>query len=228
MRITEVEEISLEKDLKQRLEDKRKNISLAVALAGGLVWREKVESFHEVIAKELLEIFNDNLLDNLELNEFNKDYKRTYIKDKTIMYNRNNLFRNTYKKLDISKWLDQVLLYIDNKAIPDYLTVSEKEKIESIVDEDEIYIINQYYSNQELNKNRYLKDNTVEHKKVLNILDKAGYFNLTIYEYIKIIATGKYGYKYKYIVNKFFKITYNNYILEIGSYIAKEIESYIK
>lgn len=228
MRIGEIEELSLEKSLKQRLEDKRKNLSLAVALAGGLVWKDRVESFNEVIAKELLEIFTDNLLDDIELNEYNKDFNRVYIKDKTIMFNRNNLFRNTYNKLNISNWLDQVLVYIDNKIIPDYLTVSEKEKIETIATEKEIYIINQYYSIQVLNQNRYFKDETIENKKILGILDKAGYFNLTIYDYIKNIATGRYSYKYKYINNKIFKATYNNYILEIGSYIANEIENYLK
>ena len=50
MRILDVDEISVEKEKIKKLEDIRKNILLSTALAGGLVWKEKVYSFYSVIA----------------------------------------------------------------------------------------------------------------------------------------------------------------------------------
>lgn len=224
MRILDVDEISVEKEQVKRLEDIRKNILLSTALAGGLVWKEKVYSFYSVIARELLDLFDNKLLEDLKLCKCNINFKRVYIKDKSIMYNQTNLFLNSVTKLDIGNWLNQALLYIDNKTLPSFLTTSEKEKLFSKLDTSEIQLVNQNYNRQELNGDKYFLQNNVENIELLNILDKAGYFNMTIYEYLKIIATGKYDYDIKDITNKSFKMTYNQYILEIGSYIAKEIE----
>lgn len=224
MRILDVDEISVEKEETKKLEDIRKNILLSIALAGGLVWKEKVFSFYSVIARELLDLFDNELLEDIELCKCNINFKRIYIKDKSIMYNQTNLFLNAVTKLDIPNWLNQTLLYIDNKTLPSFLTTREKEKLFSKLDTSEIHIVNQNYNRQELNGDKYFLQNNTENIELLNILDKAGYFNMTIYEYIKLVATGKYDYNVKDMTNTNFKTTYNNYILEIGSYIAKEIE----
>lgn len=228
MRIIEVDEISVEKDKTKRLEDIRKNILLSVSLAGGLVWKEKVFSFYETIARELLELFDNDLLENVSLNKCNNNFKRAYIKDKSIMYNQNNLFLNAVEKMNIESWLKQTLLYIDNKVLPSYLTTSEKEKLFSKLETTDIYLINQNYNRQELNGDKYFLNKKDDNIELLNILDKAGYYNMSIQEYIMLVATGKYSYEVKDITNKNFKITYNNYILEIGTYLAKEIENYLK
>lgn len=224
MRILDVDEISVEKEETKKLEDIRKNILLSTALAGGLVWKEKVYSFYSVIARELLDLFDNELLEGIELCKCNINFKRVYIKDKSIMYNQTNLFLNSVTRLDIPNFLSQTLLYIDNKTLPSFLTTSEKEKLFSKLDTSEIHFVNQNYNRQELNGDRYFLQNNTENIELLNILDKAGYFNMTIYEYIKLVATGKYDYNVKDMTNTNFKTTYNNYILEIGSYIAKEIE----
>lgn len=224
MRILDVDEISVEKEGAKKLEDIRKNILLSTALAGGLVWKEKVYSFYSVIARELLDLFDNELLEDIELSKCNTNFKRVYIKDKSIMYNQTNLFLNSVTKLDVSNWLSQTLLYIDNKTLPSFLTTSEKEKLFSKLDTSEIHLVNQNYNRQELNGDKYFLQNNTENIELLNILDKAGYFNMTIYEYMKLVATGKYDYHVKDTAITNFKMTYNNYILEIGSYIAKEIE----
>lgn len=224
MRILDVDEISVEKEKTKRLEDIRKNILLSTTLAGGLVWKEKVYSFYSVIARELLDLLDNELLEDTKLCKCNVNFKRVYLKDKSIMYNQTNLFLNSVTKLDIPTWMNQTLLYIDNKTLPSFLTTSEKEKMFSKLDTSEIHTINQYYNRQELNGDKYFMQNKVENIELLNILDKAGYFNMTIYDYIKLVATGKYDYDVRDITNSNFKITYNNYILEIGTYLAKEIE----
>ncbi len=224
MRILDVDEISVEKEKIKKLEDIRKNILLSTALAGGLVWKEKVYSFYSVIARELLDLFDSELLGDIQLCKCNVNFKRIYIKDKSIMYNQTNLFLNSVVKLDINSWLNQALLYIDNKTLPSFLTTSEKEQLFSKLDTSEIQLVNQHYNRQELNGDKYFLKNNTENVELLNILDKAGYFNMTIYEYMKIVATGDYDYHVKEIANKNFKITYNQYILEIGAYLSKEIE----
>lgn len=227
MRIKEIGEISLERELDSRLEDKRKNLSLAVAMASGLVWKEKVYSFYEVIAKELLEIFDENLLGNagIILNEFNYNFKKVYIGENTLMYNRNNLFLNATKKLDVKSFLNQVLVYIDNKKIPSYLTTKEKDKMFLYLTKEEIHIINQCYNKQELNGDKFFYNN-IGNKELMNILVKSGYFDMSIYDYILLMSTGKYSYKLE-TENIEFKKTYNNYILELGAYVAKQIEIYL-
>lgn len=228
MRILDVDEISIEKEETKRLEDIRKNILLSTALAGGLAWKEKASSFYSVIARELLDLFDNELLEDIQLCKCNNNFKRVYIKDKSIMYNQTNLFLNSVTKLDIPNWLNQTLLYIDNKTLPSFLTTSEKEKLFSKLDTSEIYIINQHYNRQELNGDKYFLQNNTENIELLNILDKAGYFNMTVYEYMKLVATGRYDYQIKDTANTGFKTTYNNYILELGSYVAKEIEGKLK
>lgn len=230
MRVTDISDISIQKDRITQLKDKQNNLAIAVSLASGLVWKDKVMSFYEIIAKELLEIFDNNLLDGILLDKFNKNYIRIFIDDKTIYFNRNNLFLNTYEQTEIKEWLKQELLILENKKLPSYITTEEKECLFKNMDFEEMHLVNKNYNRQELNSDRYMlnliKD---DETKLINSLTKANYFSLSIYEYMKIVAFGNYRYdtasKDKGII--YFKKIYNDYILELGAYISKVIEKYL-
>ena len=230
MRVTDISDISIPKKKITRLKDKQNSLAIAVSLAAGLAWKEKVISFYEVIAKELLEIFDNNLLDGFLLNKINKNYIRIFIGDKTLYFNRNNLFLNTYEQIEIEKWLEQELLIIENKNLPLYITSKEKEKLFMNMDKEEISLVNKNYSKQELNSDRYILNLIKgDETKLINTLTKANYFSLSIYEYIKIIASGDYEFETNDTDKGriYFKKVYNDYILELGAYISKVIEKYI-
>lgn len=230
MRITDISNISISKNRITRLHDKKNNLAIAVSLAAGLAWKDKVLSFYEVIAKELLETFDDHLLDGILLDKFNKNYVKILLDDKTVYFNRNNLFLNTYEQLELGEWLKQELLIVENKELPSYLTSDEKESLFKNMTQEEIYLVNRNYNRQELNSNRFLLNLIKsDETKLINALTKVGYFSLSIYDYVQTIATGNYEYgvisKDKRII--YFKNTYNNYILELGAYISKVIEKYL-
>lgn len=232
MEITEFQNFSKEKDKKELLLDKKNNISLAISLASGLAWKDKVESFHEVIAKELLELFDNNLLDDIKLDKIVSDYLVIEIEDKRIFFRKNNLFLNSFTKLDAKSFLMQDLIYKEKKYLPEHLSVKEKKEMFEKITEEEKEIINRNYNKQELNQDKYLlklKEEDIE--SLIAILTKANYFSLDIYNYLKYISLGK----YKISVNdngnydiKQLKITYNNYILELGAMVANKIEEYLK
>ena len=65
MRITDIKNISISKDKLDKLKDKKEILAISVALASGLAFKDKLFSFYEVIAKELLEIFDNDLLEDI-------------------------------------------------------------------------------------------------------------------------------------------------------------------
>lgn len=231
MRVTDISDISIYKDKISRLKDKQKCLAISVSLAAGLAWKEKVQSFYEIIAKEILEIFDNNMLDGILLDKFNKNYVRISIDDETIYFNRNNLFLNTFEQIEISEWLKQELIILENKNLPKYITSDDKNKLYEVLTQEEIILVNQNYSTQELNSNKYILNlRKCDENKLINILTKGNYYSFSIYEYIKTIATGEYDYK---IVSEdkgkiYFKKIYNEYIVELGAYLSKVIEKYIK
>lgn len=231
MRITDISDISMPKSKIAYLKDKQNSLAIAVSLAAGLAWKDKVISFYQLIAKELLEIFDNNLLGEFLLDKFNKNYVRIFIEDKTLYFNRNNLFLNTYEQIDIKEWLKQELLILENKDLPSYITSNEKEKLFKNMTEEEIALVNKNYSKQELNSDKYML-NLVEGEetRLINTLTKADYFSLSIYEYIKLIASGSYEFNTDSEDKGriYFKKIYNEYILELGIYVSKAIEKYIK
>lgn len=232
MEITEFQNFSKEKDKKELLLDKKNNISLAISLASGLAWKDKVESFHEVIAKELLELFDNNLLDDIKLDKIASDYLFIEIEDKRIFFRKNNLFLNSFTKLDTKTFLMQQLIYKERKYLPQYLTIKEKKEMFEKISEEEKQIINRNYSKQELNQDKYLLNlNEEDTENLIEILTKANYFSLDIYNYLKYISLGK----YKVSINdngtndiKKLKAIYNNYILELGAMVANKIDEYLK
>ena len=101
MRITDIKNISISKDKLDKLKDKKEILAISVALASGLAFKDKLFSFYEVIAKELLEIFDNDLLEDIELNKFNDNYIRIIIDSNSIYFNKSNLFLNTYELVDV-------------------------------------------------------------------------------------------------------------------------------
>lgn len=231
MQVTDIKDISISKTKLDKLNDKREVLAITVALASGLAFKKKLYSFHEIIAKQLLEIFDGNLLDGMELNKFNSNYIKLMIENKAVYFNKNNLFLSTYETISIREFLDQDLIILENKNLPDFLTSKEKEELFKNLSEDEIRLINKNYNKQELNSNRFMLNLFIEDEiNLINILTKANYFSISIYTYIKSMATGNYliGSDNKDSRIKYFKNTYDNYILEIGIYISNVIEKYLK
>ena len=231
MQVTDIKDISINKTKLDKLKDKKEILAISVALASGLAFKDKLFSFYEVIAKELLEIFDSGLLEEMELYKFNDNYIKMQIEEKTIYFNKNNLFLNTYELISINEFLNQDLIILENKNLPLFLTSFEKEELFKNLNQDEIRLINKNYNKQELNSNKYILNLSSEDEiRLINVLTKANYFSISIYNYIKSIATGKYliGSDSKDYKLKYFKNTYDNYILELGIYISNTIERYLK
>lgn len=230
MQVTDIKDISISKAKIDKLRDKKEILAISVALASGLAYKNKLLSFHEVIAKELLEIFDDKLLDDMELYKFNDNYIKMNIENRNIYFNKNNMFLNTYQVIDTDEFLNQDLIILENKELPKFLTSEEKEDLFRELSEEEINLINRNYNKQELNSNKYILNLSDDGVRLINVLTKANYFSLSIYTYVKSIASGNYligcdnnNEKVKYLKN-----TYDNYILEIGIYISNTIERYLK
>ena len=231
MQVTDIKDISINKTKLDKLKDKKEILAISVALASGLAFKDKLFSFYEVIAKELLEIFDSGLLEEMELYKFNDNYIKMQIEEKTIYFNKNNLFLNTYELISVNEFLNQDLIILENKNLPPFLTSFEKEDLFKDLNGDEIRLINKNYNKQELNSNKYILNLSSEDEiRLINVLTKANYFSISIYNYIKSIATGKYliGSDSKDYKLKYFKNTYDNYILELGIYISNTIERYLK
>ena len=231
MQVTDIKDISINKTKLDKLKDKKEILAISVALASGLAFKDKLFSFYEVIAKELLEIFDSGLLEKMELYKFNDNYIKMQIEEKTIYFNKNNLFLNTYELISVNEFLNQDLIILENKNLPPFLTSFEKEDLFKDLNGDEIRLINKNYNKQELNSNKYILNLSSEDEiRLINVLTKANYFSISIYNYIKSIATGKYliGSDSKDYRLKYFKNTYDNYILELGIYISNTIERYLK
>ena len=231
MQVTDIKDISINKTKLDKLKDKKEILAISVALASGLAFKDKLFSFYEVIAKELLEIFDNGLLEKMELYKFNDNYIKMQIEEKTIYFNKNNLFLNTYELISINEFLNQDLIILENKNLPLFLTSFEKEELFKNLNQDEIRLINKNYNKQELNSNKYILNLSSEDEiRLINVLTKANYFSISIYNYIKSIATGKYliGSDCEDNRLKYFKNTYDNYILELGIYISNTIEKYLK
>ena len=231
MKVVDIKEISLKKDKLSCLKDKKNILTISVSIASGLAWKDKLFSFYEVIAKELLEIFDNNMLEGITLNKINNNYVKIYINDEMIYYNRNNLFLNTYEKLKISDFLKQDLVVIESKKLPQYLTSKEKENLSRYLSKEEMHIINKNYNKQELNSDKFTLD-LVSHdeRELTNLLTKAKFYSQSIYEYLEVIARGNYDYRINTLDDEIssFKTVYNNYILELGAYVSKVIEEYLK
>lgn len=218
MEIIGINNIFINKDKKEILNDKYKNISLCLSLASGYIWEEKVNSCSKLIAQELLDFFCSDgekytypiLTDN---------FYRITIDNNKVYFRKNNTFGE--ENLNKDAFLRQKLIFVENHNIPQFLQEEEKEKMKNLLSIEENIVLNNAYNKQELNTDKYYLDGTYNKLKLQKILTKAGYYDISVRDYLLNISNNKIKLK---INNKLFQDTYNNYILELGSYVARKIK----
>lgn len=227
MGIAQLKELTSKQDINKRLKDISKNLLFSVALSSGKAYKEEMKSFNKIIAKELKELIDNNLLENIPLYKFNMCYVRVNTQNMNVCFLKNNMFEKKCR-ITLNRWLDQKLVYLEEKKLPEFLTNEEKYNLINTVDEDLEPIIYRNYSRQELNRERYVLTLNEPDKDVLiRIFNKYNYYDITVRKYIDIMANN-YDYDIsEYLINKKLKYAYNNYILELGLQISKEIEYYL-
>lgn len=227
MSILTIKELTAKQTIEQKLKDISKNISFAVALSSGMAYKNKMESFYKIIAKELKELIDSGLLQSLSLYKFHNHYLRFTLQNRSLCFLKNNIFIQE-EKLSVDNWLNQRLVYLENQELPAFLSAKEKEELIQLVDSDLESIIIRNYSRQELNSDKYLLTlNEGDKPILLRIFRKYNYYDINVRKYIEIMASN-----FDYSVgsnleNQKIKTTYNNYILELGAYISKEIDDYL-
>jgi hypothetical protein len=222
MGIIGIRDLINEKEEDEKLNDIYMNLSLCVSMASGYVWKEKVNSFSKLIAKELLTFFEEEPL-KLKYPTLTNSFYKICFKDSNLCFRKNNLFKNI-ETLDKKEFLNQKLMYLDKYQLPPFLTNIEKEQISKKITREEYAILNKNYNRQELNGNRYfLIDRVLEKQQLLAILKKASFFSMTIEEYLTVLAQGNKDLKLN-VNEEIFNNTCNNYILELGAYVAKRIK----
>lgn len=218
MEIFGINNIFIKKDKKEILRDKYKNISLCLSLASGYILKDKVNSCIKIIAQELLDFFDDEgdgytypvLVDN---------FYRITIDNNKIYFRKNNTFGE--ETLNKEAFLKQKLIFVENHNIPQFLLEEEKEKMQKLLSPEESIELNKAYNKQELNSNKYYLDDIYNSLELQNILAKTGYYDISIKDYLLNVSNNDVELK---ISNKLFQDIYVNYILELGSYIAKKIK----
>ena len=218
MEIFGINNIFIKKDKKEILRDKYKNISLCLSLASGYILKDKVNSCIKIIAQELLDFFDDEgdgytypvLVDN---------FYRITIDNNKIYFRKNNTFGE--ETLNKEAFLKQKLIFVENHNIPQFLLEEEKEKMQKLLSPEESIELNKAYNKQELNSNKYYLDDIYNSLELQNILAKTGYYDISIKDYLLNVSNNDVELK---ISNKLFQYIYVNYILELGSYIAKKIK----
>lgn len=218
MEIFGINNIFIKKDKKEILRDKYKNISLCLSLASGYILKNKVNSCIKLIAQELLDFF-DNEGDGYTYPVLVDNFYRITIDNNKIYFRKNNTFGE--ETLNKEAFLKQKLIFVENHNIPQFLLEEEKEKMQKLLSPEESIELNKAYNKQELNSNKYYLDDIYNSLELQNILAKTGYYDISIKDYLLNVSNNDVELK---ISNKLFQDIYVNYILELGSYIAKKIK----
>ena len=218
MEIIGINNIFIKKDKKEILRDKYKNISLCLSLASGYILKDKVNSCIKLIAQELLDFF-DNEGDGYTYPVLVDNFYRITIDNNKIYFRKNNTFGE--ETLNKEAFLKQKLIFVENHNIPQFLLEEEKEKMQKLLSPEESIELNKAYNKQELNSNKYYLDGIYNSLELQNILAKTGYYDISIKDYLLNVSNNDVELK---ISNKLFQDIYVNYILELGSYIAKKIK----
>lgn len=218
MEIFGINNIFIKKDKKEILRDKYKNISLCLSLASGYILKDKVNSCIRLIAQELLDFF-DNEGDGYTYPVLVDNFYRITIDNNKIYFRKNNTFGE--ETLNKEAFLKQKLIFVENHNIPQFLLEEEKEKMQKLLSPEESIELNKAYNKQELNSNKYYLDDMYNSLELQNILAKTGYYDISIKDYLLNVSNNDVELK---ISNKLFQDIYINYILELGSYIAKKIK----
>lgn len=218
MEIIGIDNIFINKEKKEILNDKYRNISLCLSLASGYIWKEKVNSCSKLIAQELLDFFcNDG--DEYTYPVLVDNFYRITIDNNKIYFRKNNTFGE--ETLNKEAFLKQKLIFVENHNIPQFLLEEEKEKMQKLLSPEESIELNKAYNKQELNSNKYYLDGIYNSLGLQNILAKTGYYDISIKDYLLNVSNNDVELR---ISNKLFQDIYVNYILELGSYIAKKIK----
>ena len=218
MEIFGINNIFIKKDKKEILRDKYKNISLCLSLASGYILKDKVNSCIKLIAQELLDFF-DNEGDGYTYPVLVDNFYRITIDNNKIYFRKNNTFGE--ETLNKEAFLKQKLIFVEKHNIPQFLLEEEKEKMQKLLSPEESIELNKAYNKQELNSNKYYIDGIYNSLELQNILAKTGYYDISIKDYLLNVSNNDVELK---ISNKLFQDIYVNYILELGSYIAKKIK----
>ena len=218
MEIFGINNIFIKKDKKEILRDKYKNISLCLSLASGYILKDKVNSCIKLIAQELLDFF-DNEGDGYTYPILVDNFYRITIDNNKIYFRKNNTFGE--ETLNKEAFLKQKLIFVEKHNIPQFLLEEEKEKMQKLLSPEESIELNKAYNKQELNSNKYYLDDIYNSLELQNILAKTGYYDISIKDYLLNVSNNDVELK---ISNKLFQDIYVNYILELGSYIAKKIK----
>lgn len=218
MEIFGINNIFIKKDKKEILRDKYKNISLCLSLASGYILKDKVNSCIKLIAQELLDFF-DNEGDEFTYPILVDNFYRITIDNNKIYFRKNNTFGE--ETLNKEAFLKQKLIFVEKHNIPQFLLEEEKEKMQKLLSPEESIELNKAYNKQELNSNKYYLDGIYNSLELQNILAKTGYYDISIKDYLLNVSNNDVELK---ISNKLFQDIYVNYILELGSYIAKKIK----
>lgn len=218
MEIFGINNIFIKKDKKEILRDKYKNISLCLSLASGYILKDKVNSCIKLIAQELLDFF-DNEGDEFTYPILVDNFYRITIDNNKIYFRKNNTFGE--ETLNKEAFLKQKLIFVEKHNIPQFLLEEEKEKMQKLLSPEESIELNKAYNKQELNSNKYYIDGIYNSLELQNILAKTGYYDISIKDYLLNVSNNDVELK---ISNKLFQDIYVNYILELGSYIAKKIK----
>lgn len=218
MEIFGINNIFIKKDKKEILRDKYKNISLCLSLASGYILKDKVNSCIKLIAQELLDFF-DNEGDGYTYPVLVDNFYRITIDNNKIYFRKNNTFGE--ETLNKEAFLKQKLIFVENHNIPQFLLEEEKENMQKLLSPEESIELNKAYNKQELNSNKYYLDGIYNSLELQNILAKTGYYDISIKDYLLNVSNNDVELK---ISNKLFQDIYVNYILELGSYIAKKIK----
>lgn len=218
MEIFGINNIFIKKEKKEILRDKYKNISLCLSLASGYILKDKVNSCIKLIAQELLDFF-DNEGDGYTYPILVDNFYRITIDNNKIYFRKNNTFGE--ETLNKEAFLKQKLIFVEKHNIPQFLLEEEKEKMQKLLSPEESIELNKAYNKQELNSNKYYLDGIYNSLELQNILAKTGYYDISIKDYLLNVSNNDLELK---ISNKLFQDIYVNYILELGSYIAKKIK----
>ena len=82
----DIREIYTNQNKKDMLEDIYKTISISVSLANGMVWKEKTKSFYKTIAREIKDVLDNDLLEDINLKSFKNKYLRINIEDNSLIF----------------------------------------------------------------------------------------------------------------------------------------------
>ena len=72
----DIKEIYTNQNKNDKLEDIYKTLSISCSLANGMVWKEKTKSFYKTIAREIKDVLDNNLLENVSFKKFRNKYLR--------------------------------------------------------------------------------------------------------------------------------------------------------